>query len=167
MRDQIRERNLQIAEGVFAATSDPKQPLVAPKAEDIPPNLNFAPLDNAIDALTESAGRYSKAVKKFSQKPAAVPTSLLAEINQKLIRSDRLLTSSEGLPGRPWFKNLIYAPGFYTGYGVKTIPGVREAIEQKRWKEAEQEIVRVAAALSAHAALIESAASDLEKTVQK
>jgi N-acetylated-alpha-linked acidic dipeptidase len=167
MRDQIRERNLQIEEGVFAATTDPKQPLVAPKAEEIPPNLNFAPLDNAIDALTESAGQFSKVVKNFRQKSTAVPASLLAEINQKLIRSDRLLTSGEGLPGRPWFKNLIYAPGFYTGYGVKTIPGVREAIEQKRWKEAEQEIVRVAAALSAQAALIGSAASDLEKVIQK
>ncbi|TSA22935.1 folate hydrolase, partial [bacterium] len=152
--------------GVFAATSDPKQPLVAPKAEEIPPNLNFAPLDNAIDALTASAGRYSKAVKKFGQKPAAVPASLLAEINQKLIRSDRLLTSSEGLPGRPWFKNLIYAPGFYTGYGVKTIPGVREAIEQKRWKEAEAEIFRAAATLRGEAVLIGSLATDLEQALQ-
>jgi N-acetylated-alpha-linked acidic dipeptidase len=167
MRDQIRERNRQLEEGVFAATTDPKQPLVAPKAEQIPPHLNFAPLDNAMDVLSCAAGQYSKAAKKFTQKSAAVPASQVEAVNQKLIRSDRLLTSSEGLPGRPWFKNLIYAPGFYTGYGVKTIPGVREAIEQKRWKEAEQEIVRVAAALSAHAALIESAASDLEKTVRK
>lgn len=167
MRDQIREHNRQLEEGVFAATTDPKQPLVAPKAEQIPPHLNFAPLDNAMDVLSRAAGQYSKAAKKFAQKSAAVPASEVEAVNQKLIRSDRLLTSSEGLPGRPWFKNLIYAPGFYTGYGVKTIPGVREAIEQKRWKEAEQEIVRVAAALSAHAALIESAASDLEKTVRK
>jgi N-acetylated-alpha-linked acidic dipeptidase len=77
-----------------------------------------------------------------------------------------LLISPEGLPGRPWFKNLIYAPGFYTGYGVKTIPGVREAIEQEQWKEAEQEIARVAAALRAHAELIESVAADLEKAAQ-
>lgn len=167
MRDQIKERNRQIEEGVFAATTDPKQPLVAPKAEEIPPHLNFAPLDNAMDGVSRAAGLYSKAAKKFAQKSVAVPASGVEAINQKLIRSDRLLTSSEGLPGRPWFKNLIYAPGFYTGYGVKTIPGVRETIEQKRWKEAEQEIVRVAAALSAHAALIESAASDLEKAVQK
>ena len=167
MRDQIRERNRQIEEGVFAATTDPKQPLVAPKAEEIPPHLNFAPLDNAMDVLSHAAGRYSKAAKKFGQKPAAVPASELQAVNQKLIRSDRLLTSSDGLPGRPWFKNLIYAPGFYTGYGVKTIPGVREAIEQKRWKEAEQEIVRVAASLSAHAALVESAAADLEEAMQK
>ena len=56
-----------------------------------------------------------------------------ADLNAKLIKTERLLTDSAGLPNRPWFENLIYAPGFYTGYGVKTIPGVREAIEQKRW----------------------------------
>jgi N-acetylated-alpha-linked acidic dipeptidase len=166
MRDQIKERNRQIEEGVFAATADPKRPLVAPKAEDVPPQLNFAPLDNAIDALAESAERFSKAVKKFGQKSAPVPVSRLAAINQKLIRSDRLLTNSEGLPGRPWFKNLIYAPGFYTGYGVKTIPGVREAIEQKRWNEAEAEIIRAAAALRDEAVLIDSVATDLEQALQ-
>jgi N-acetylated-alpha-linked acidic dipeptidase len=85
------------------------------------------------------------------------------QINQKLIQSERQLTNPDGLRSRPWFKNLVYAPGFYTGYGVKTIPGVREAIEQERWSEAEAEIVRVAEALTAHAAMIASAAADLEK----
>jgi N-acetylated-alpha-linked acidic dipeptidase len=73
-----------------------------------------------------------------------------------------MLTHADGLPGRPWFKHLIYAPGAYTGYGVKTIPGVREAIELKRWKEAETEIIRVAAALQNEARTIESAARDLD-----
>jgi N-acetylated-alpha-linked acidic dipeptidase len=166
-RDQIKERNRQIEEGVFPATTDPKQPLVPPKKEEVPPHLNFAPLDNAMDALTQSASRYSKISKEFSQKSPTALASVLAGINQKLIRSDRLLTSDDGLPGRPWFKNLIYAPGLYTGYDVKTIPSVREAIEQKQWKEAELEIVRVAAALTAQATLIESAALDLEKAAQK
>ncbi len=70
------------------------------------------------------------------------------------------------MPGRPWFEHLIYAPGRYTGYDVKTIPGVREAIEQKKWQEAEAEIVRAAQALDAEARLIESAASELEKVVR-
>ena len=74
--------------------------------------------------------------------------------------------AGSGLPGRPWFKHLIYAPGSYTGYGVKTIPGVREAIEMKRWKEAESEIVRVAAALQNEANVIESAALDIENALQ-
>lgn len=167
MRDEIKERNRQIEEGVFAATTDPKAPLVPPKPEEVPPHLNFAPLDNAVDALTASAEQYAKAAERHRQKPAAIPASVLAGVNQKLIQSDRALTDSQGLPGRPWFKNLVYAPGFYTGYGVKTIPGVREAIEQKEWKEAEREIVRVAAALTEYAALIKSAAADLDATVGK
>ncbi len=67
------------------------------------------------------------------------------------------------MPGRPWFQHLIYAPGAYTGYGVKTIPGVREAIEQKNWKEADEQIVRAANALQDEAALVDSVAQQLEK----
>jgi N-acetylated-alpha-linked acidic dipeptidase len=83
-------------------------------------------------------------------------------LNQKLKESERRLTSPEGLPRRPWFKHLLYAPGVYTGYDVKTVPGVREAIEQKRYAEANEEIVRVARALEDEATLVDSAASDLE-----
>ena len=84
-------------------------------------------------------------------------------LNEKLMQSERKLVSSEGLPGRPWFQHLIYAPGAYTGYGVKTIPGVREAIEQKQWKDVDQQIVRAANALQAEAALIDSATHELEE----
>jgi len=165
-QEQIKERNRQIAEGVYVATADPKEPRVAPKTKEIPPHLNFAPLENSLDALTKSAERYANASKAISRSAASPSAESLRQINRKLIQSERLLISPEGLPGRPWFKNLIYAPGFYTGYGVKTIPGVREAIEQEQWKEAEQEIARVAAALRAHAELIESVAADLEKAAQ-
>jgi N-acetylated-alpha-linked acidic dipeptidase len=82
-------------------------------------------------------------------------------VNAKLIRSERLLTTTQGLPNRPWFQHLIYAPGFYTGYGVKTIPGVREAIEQKRPAEVEQQMVRVAKALQDEADLLDAAAQEL------
>ena len=85
-----------------------------------------------------------------------------AHLNQELIESERRLTNADGLPRRPWYKHLLYAPGVYTGYGVKTVPGVREGIEQKRYAEAEQEIVRVSKALEDEAALIESAARELE-----
>jgi N-acetylated-alpha-linked acidic dipeptidase len=72
------------------------------------------------------------------------------------------LTSLDGLPGRPWFRHLVYAPGFYTGYGVKTIPGVREAVEQKKWEEAEREIVRAGRAFEQAAALIDTARQQIE-----
>jgi N-acetylated-alpha-linked acidic dipeptidase len=84
-------------------------------------------------------------------------------VNGLLMRSERLLTSGEGLPRRPWFKHLIYAPGVYTGYGAKTMPGAREAIEQKRYVEADAEIARIASALQGEVALIDSATTELEK----
>jgi N-acetylated-alpha-linked acidic dipeptidase len=163
-QDEAIERNKEIEEGVFAATADPKKTSVPPPALEVPPHLNFAPLQNASDALTHSAERYQKALEKVSSNgDLAVSPAQLQALNQKLMQSERKLTSPEGLPNRPWFQHLIYAPGQYTGYGVKTIPGVREAIEQKRWKEADEQIVRAANALQDEAALVDSAAQELGK----
>jgi N-acetylated-alpha-linked acidic dipeptidase len=157
-RDDIIERNTQIEEGAFNATSDPRETFVSPRIEDVPPFLNFAPLENVMAALTKSAERYHKAAERFQSLNKPLPPS----VNKKLIESERRLTHPDGLPNRSWFKHQIYAPGLYTGYGVKTIPAVREAIEEKKWKEAEQHIVRVAAVLQGMATHIESAAADLE-----
>jgi N-acetylated-alpha-linked acidic dipeptidase len=90
-----------------------------------------------------------------------VPAATLTNVNQKLMESERRLTDDAGLPRRPWYKHMIYAPGVYTGYGVKTMPGVREAIEQKRWPEADAEIVRVAKVLENESGLIDAAAAEL------
>ena len=163
-QDEAIERNKEIEEGVFSATADPKKTSVPPPALEVPPHLNFAPLQNASDALTRSAERYQKALEKVTTNgELAVSPAVLQSLNQKLMQSERKLTSSEGLPGRPWFQHLIYAPGQYTGYDVKTIPGVREAIEQKRWKEADEQIVRAANALQDEAMLADAAAQELEK----
>jgi N-acetylated-alpha-linked acidic dipeptidase len=163
-QDEAVERNKEIEEGVFTAIADPKKTSVPPPVLEVPPHLNFAPLQNASDALTHSAERYQKALEKVSANgDLTVSLAELQPLNAKLMQSERKLTSPEGLPGRPWFQHLIYAPGQYTGYDVKTIPGVREAIEQKKWKEADQQIVRAANALQDEATLVDSAAQDLEK----
>ena len=98
------------------------------------PYLNFAPVQNELASLNSTIELLSLTnglqVSKVKQ----------AELNQQLISAERMLTSEQGLPRRPWFKHQIYAPGFYTGYGVKTLPGVREAIEQKDWTEAQEQI---------------------------
>ena len=156
--DEIKERNKEIEEGVYVATADPKKTLVPPKVEEVPPFLNFAPLRNGLEQLARSAEHYDKAVQK-----AALGTRLLATVNQKLTQAERALTLPDGLPGRPWFQHQIYAPGLYTGYGVKTIPGVREAIEQKHWKQADEQIVRAGKVLENEAAVIEEIAADLER----
>jgi len=162
-QEEIRERSQELDEGMFKATFDPRRPTVAPLREEVPPHLNFAPMQNAVDSLTRSAKRYQQAL---SQKQASLGDDAMAAklgaLNRELIASERRLTNADGLPRRPWYKHLLYAPGVYTGYGVKTVPGVREGIEQKRYAEAEQEIVRVAKALEDEAALIKSAARELE-----
>ena len=166
-QEEIRERNQEIEEGVFSAIDDPKKPLVLPSVEPVPPHLNFAPLENAADAVTRSAERYEKALKRAQANGgAALASASLGALNEKLIQSERKLTTPEGLPGRPWFKHQLYAPGVYTGYAVKTVPAVREAIELKKWSEAETAITRVGQVLADEAALIESAAADLEKVAQ-
>jgi N-acetylated-alpha-linked acidic dipeptidase len=163
-QDEVSERNKEIQDGVLAANADPKKPYVPPAVEQVPPHLNFAPLLNASEALTRSAEHYQRALEKVTKNGGlAISQASLRDLNAKLILAERKLTSPEGLPGRPWFRHLIYAPGFYTGYGVKTIPGVREAIEQKKWKEADAQMVRVGAVLEDEAGWIESAAAELEK----
>ena len=166
-QETIGERNRQIEEGVFRATNDPRRPTVAPKTETVPPYLNFAPLDNAVDALTDSARRYRAAVDAWLNADARPTAEAAGALDRLLIDSERALTSAAGLPRRPWFKHLLYAPGVYTGYDVKTMPGVREAIELKRYPEADQEIVRVAQALTAQAALVDRATASVAEAVAR
>src|SRR2546425_1262972 len=162
MQDEIRERNRELDEGLFAATADPKEKSVPPKKEDVPPHLNFAPLENAADALSASAGEYTKAFARTREIGGATLASIsLADVNKLLMESERKLLTREGLPNRPWYRHQLYAPGFYTGYAAKTVPAVREAIEQKQWKQAEQGIGVVARVLQDEAALISSAAQKL------
>jgi len=163
MQDDTLERNKEIEEGVFKATNDPKRPLVPPPAEAVPPHLNFAPFENAVDALTRSAAEYRKALEQANANGgAALASASLAEVNKMLINSERKLTTAEGLPNRSWFKHQLYAPGFYTGYAAKTVPAVREAIEQKQWQRADEGIVVVARVLQDEAVLISSAAAKLK-----
>jgi N-acetylated-alpha-linked acidic dipeptidase len=164
-QEEVRERNLEIEEGVFSATNDPKAPTVSPTVQEFPPHISFAPLENATEALTRSARHYQKALEKAEANGGAAfaqGSGALTELNKMLLETERRLTSDDGLPGRSWYKHQIYAPGFYTGYGVKTIPAVREAIEQNRWKEEEGQIARVGKLLEAEAELIDSAAAKLE-----
>jgi N-acetylated-alpha-linked acidic dipeptidase len=156
--EQIAERNRQIEEGLFRFTSDPRDPVTAPQRQLPAPQLNFAPLLNALDSLNHAASRYDRAYSRALTEGRAANTK---SINERLIQAERALTSAEGLKNRPWYVHMLYAPGFYTGYGVKTIPGVREAIEQGQWQDADREIVRAAAALEREATLISGIAATL------
>ena len=115
------------------------------------PYFNFAPLKNALAAVKNAAKEYEKAM---NGSPA-----YSEEINELLYTSERVLTRDQGLAGRPWYKHHIYAPGFYTGYGVKTIPGVREAIEQREYDSVGPQIALAAEILNDMAERIETIAA--------
>jgi N-acetylated-alpha-linked acidic dipeptidase len=159
-RADILERNREIDDGVFAATNDPRRPTVAPPKDPVPPFLNLAPLRNGLAVLDRSSEQYEKAMSRAMQGDVSAKVSLAA-VNAQLIAVERTLTLPDGLPGRPWYRNQIYAPGLYTGYGVKTLPGVRESIEQKQWKLAEEQAVRVGQVLQNATEKIQSAAAAL------
>ena len=162
-QDKQKEVNQQLDEGVYEATSDPEHPTIAPKREELPPFINFAPLENGSAAMKRSADHFEKALAKTQEHGgAAYANNSVQKLNQKLIEAQRAFLDENGLPERPWFKNQIYAPGAYTGYGVKTIPAVREAIEQKKWSQAEQGTQTVGRVLQKEADLIEDAAKQLE-----
>jgi N-acetylated-alpha-linked acidic dipeptidase len=160
-QDEVKERNREIEEGVYAAVADPRRPLVPPKTAAVPPAINFGPLEASTGTLAKAAERYDAALSVASSK-SGVNAAAFKSLNARLIQAERQLLDPDGLPGRPWYKHLLYAPGLYTGYGVKTIPGVREAIEQKQYAEAEKEITRAAKALDRESALVNAAAGDLE-----
>ena len=126
--------------GSFSLAADPALNLQAPPREAPPPHLDFTALDQALARLTHTAAAYDDTYGQWAITNVPLDASRRNRLNAILGRLEQSLTATGGLPGRPWFKHMIYAPGFYSGYDPKTLPGVREAIEQGRWDEAQRYI---------------------------
>jgi len=154
MREETKATNQVIANGMMKAVQDPTETFIMPAPKEEVPFLNFAPLQNAMAKLNASVKNY-QAVSAGKQ----LPTNSQRDLDQILFKSERSLTHDQGLPRRDWFKHQIYAPGFYTGYGVKTLPSIREAIEQRDWKEASEQIVVVSGVIENFAKEIDKAAA--------
>ena len=129
--------------------------MLAARGEAAKP-VDLEPIKAALTALSESARRYETALQQATAADFKSVKDVKA-LNALLYKSERKLTNEQGLPRRPWFKHQLYAPGFYTGYGVKTIPGVREALEEKQWQEVEPQVKNISAALRALAAQLDEA----------
>ncbi len=162
-QDEIKERNLELKEGVFSAIADPKKTSVPPPRETDPPYMNFAPLKNAAETFKHSADRYQAAFAK-AQGESAAPLSpqALDSLNTDLLKIQRAFLTERGLPERPWFKHQVYAPGAYTGYGAKPLAAVREYMDAKKWTDADAQVPGVAKVLEDAAAAIGKAADELE-----
>jgi N-acetylated-alpha-linked acidic dipeptidase len=158
--DQMRETtaltNQLIRERVFGNATDTALHLIPPAAKDEVPFLNFSSLQNALNELEKVTNRLADMLAKSR------PTGARADaVNQALYKAEQQLLSDNGLPRRPWYRHTIYAPGFYTGYGVKTLPGIREAIEQRNWKEAQEQIEIDAAVLNKFSSYLASIAGPM------
>jgi N-acetylated-alpha-linked acidic dipeptidase len=166
-QEENEERTLELDEGAYAAASDPRRPTFAPPREPPVPHLNVAPLENATEALTRSAARFEKVLLTLRPRLAEPQlAAAVAQLNQRLLQTERTLTSPQGLPRRPWFRHLLYAPGLYSGYAPRPVPGVTEGFEAKNWGEAEAELARVAAALQAEARLLDTAGEEVQRALE-
>ena len=164
MRESTGRLNQNIWEGSLTAAANPARTYVLPDPLSPVPFLNLSPLQNAAVQLQESARTYRKTLDLVAIGEISSP--ILDDLNGLLMQAERLLTSGEGLPGRPWYTHLIYAPGLYTGYGVKTLPGVREAIEQREWEEVYTQTKRTAAAIKSLAKQIQRATQVLKRVAR-
>jgi N-acetylated-alpha-linked acidic dipeptidase len=153
LREETATMNQLISSGMLKDVQDPKVTFNVPKIKSVVPQVSFSSLQNAVTRLRDSSRAYQAASKGKQLSPAAQKS-----LDELLYKTERTLTTNTGLPRRDWFRHQIYAPGFYTGYGVKTLPGVREAIEQRDWKEAEEQITIVVKTIENVAAEIDKAA---------
>jgi len=152
-RENTLVENQLIKEKYYTIANKATEPLLPPVAKDEVPFLNFSSLQNAVASLAKSADVLN----------AVISTNTLSaakknELNKQLYKAEQTLLTKEGLPRRGWYRHAIYAPGFFTGYGVKTLPGIREAIEQRNWKEAQEQIEITAATITNLSTYLDAAA---------
>lgn len=149
IRQRTAEKNRQIQEGALQAYFDPQRTYVLPKPKPEVPAIAFTALQDAVAKLQASTKRFSEQMKRLESAGHSLSPSAQEILDRILLGSERALTRPGGLPHRPWFKHQVYAPGLYTGYGVKTLPAVREALEQRDWKQAQEQIVLVGETIQA------------------
>ncbi len=143
MRESTKTENEIIKNNEYNLAADTALHMHSPKPKDEVPYLDFSSLQNALSALQKAT---DSLWNKWSKTLTA--QNNIDAFNKALYKAEQQLLLPNGLPRRNWYRHSIYAPGFYTGYGVKTMPGIREAIEQRKWKEAQEQITIDAAAIN-------------------
>lgn len=151
LRETTSAENEVIKANGYALANDPKEKLKIPAAKPEVPYIDFSPLQNALAELEKSSNELAVAWSK-----SLTGDANKEKLNKALYQAEQQLLTVAGLPRRGWYRHTMYAPGFYTGYGVKTMPGVREAIEQREWKEAGEQIKITAEAIRRLAAYLHS-----------
>ncbi len=143
-RDAARAQARLMAHHIYRLAADPTRMKDSPAVLKPVPRFDFARLDSAVGRLKKSASDFDAAL---AARGRSVPDSMAAELFDISREADQAVAPEIGLPGRPWYRNLMYAPGHLTGYSAKTLPGIREAIEDGRWNDVDRYIGLTAAAL--------------------
>jgi len=157
MRAKTQELGKLLDDESYKLTANPDAPRAPPaRAADVP-HLNFAELDNAVTKLERSAKAFDREYARLATGDDPSDSAARERMNSTLTTLEQNLTDPRGLPGREWYQHMVYAPGMHTGYGVKTLPGIREAIEERRWDEANEYIGVVARALNNYSARMDRA----------
>lgn len=158
LNDQLKEKqaseNILIKEGIYQAARNYRSPNKIPKPKEEVPSLDFRELQQSLTRLNAAADTLTAKLKNLPDKEAE-------NANKILYRAEQQLLLPDGLPQRPWYKHTLYAPGLYTGYGVKTLPGIREALEQGNWQEAQEQIRVAAGSINKLAAYLDKASAGL------
>ena len=158
-RAHSRELAKLLDDGSFPLAADPIGPRAAPPRLPEVPSIRFADLDGAVARLQASAAAFDTLYRRVAAQDDAQSTEDRGRLNAVLAGIEQALTDPRGLPGREWYRHMIYAPGLHTGYGVKTLPAIREAIEDRRWDDANEYVGVVARALNAYSARLDRATS--------
>jgi N-acetylated-alpha-linked acidic dipeptidase len=157
-RSETDAENTMVKEKLFDLAKDPTKPYKSPDAKEPVPYLNFSSLDNALVQLKMA----TEELQKLYPKAMDLPVAAKNQLNTILYKIERSLIQEKGLPRRNWYRHMIYAPGYYTGYGVKTLPGIREGIEERKWAEAQENIEIVAKTLDTYTNQVKQAAALLK-----
>lgn len=156
-REEVDQFNALIDDGHLGRAADPTKTFSMPKNREAVPHFNFAPLLTARDEFIVAAEEYQELRGQYDKGEIQLNANAMKNLNSLLYTSERAFTNPDGLPRRPWFRHQIYAPGYYTGYGVKTLPGVREGIEERNYEEAQEQIYETADAISRYTSMVNQA----------
>jgi N-acetylated-alpha-linked acidic dipeptidase len=161
IRDETQDNHRLLDDKLYELATSATDPIGPPAREADVPYLNFAPLRNSSTTLAASAKAFDAAYGAALADPARLTPARAASVNLLLVTAERALLGEPGLPGRPWYRHMVYAPGLYTGYGAKTLPAVREAVEERHWTVVAESVGATAAALDAYRRALDAATAAL------
>lgn len=164
-RSEVRRHNMLIEQGHYLAATNTREQFEIPEPREEVPFINLSPMRNAVSRLRESANAFDAAYTEMAAGGYDISGRNVDRLDKLMYQIENKLTRPEGLPRRPWYRHHVYAPGYYTGYGVKTLPGVREGIEEYKWTETQEQMAKLAEVLNAYSDQLDEATALIKRAM--